>query len=118
MVKRTKTRRGRKTKRGGEPYSSASSYGNYVNGSGNDQYDRVFSQNSSINTHTGNAIIGVQGQVAGKRRRKGSKKIGGTLGMMLSQAIAPLSIFAMQQTYRNNKGNDYTRKQKYSPKRY
>lgn len=54
----------RKVKRGGA-YSSASSYGTYVNGSGNSQYDRVFSQNSPDAGNPSNNIWGVQGQNLG-----------------------------------------------------
>lgn len=49
-------------KYGGSAYSSASSYGTYVNGSGGSQYDRVFSQNSPDAGNPSNNIWGVQGQ--------------------------------------------------------
>ena len=55
----------RKVKRGGGAYSSASSYGTYVNGSGASQYDRVFSQNSPDAGNPSNNIWGAQGQNLG-----------------------------------------------------
>ena len=77
-------RRNRKM-RGGQSYSSASSYGSYVNGSGESQWDRVFTGSSP--TPYGNEIVGVQGQNSvipasvhssgnlsgGKRRSKGGQ---------------------------------------------
>ncbi len=48
--------------RGGSPYTSASSYGAYVNGSTNAQYSRVFDQNGPYGNVPGNAAIGAQGQ--------------------------------------------------------
>ncbi len=49
-------------KYGGGPYSSASTYGSYVNGSGDSQYNRVFSLNSPDASNPSNNIVGVQGQ--------------------------------------------------------
>ena len=46
----------------GGGYSSASSYGTYVNGSGDSQYNRVFSQTSPDAGNPSNNIWGVQGQ--------------------------------------------------------
>ena len=60
-------RRRRHKMRGGNgpsPYSSASSYSSYVNGSENSQYDRVFSQSGSYGSVPGNTSIGAQGQNA------------------------------------------------------
>lgn len=54
-----RTRRTRKMK-GGGPYTSASSYGTYVSGSTNAQYDRVFGPEYA--NVPGNVIIGAQGQ--------------------------------------------------------
>jgi hypothetical protein len=52
-------------KYGGGPYSSGSSYGTYVNGTGNSQYDRVFSLSSPDANNPSNSIWGVQGQNLG-----------------------------------------------------
>ena len=71
-------------------YSSASTYGEAVNGGVNDQFDRTFMGNGPA-TYTG-----VQGQKAGKRSRK---KRGGFFGGIINQAIVPFSILGMQQTY-------------------
>ena len=110
----------------GAPYSSASSYGSYVNGSENSQYDRVFSQAGSYASVPGNTSIGAQGQNAnmlgtpnasslsliqnaGSKRRRSHKKrntkkrYGGFLGQVINQAIVPLGLLGMQQTYRRNK---------------
>ena len=75
-------------------YTSASSWGTAVNGSGDSQFARTFEGQ-------GPAIYkGVQGQSAGSRKR--SKK-GGFWGEIISQALVPFSILGMQQTYRRNK---------------
>jgi hypothetical protein len=111
--------------RGG--YSSATSYGSYVNGSENSQYDRVFSQSGPYASVQGNMSIGAQGQNANlvggpnasslsliqsagtKRRRKRGhhtkKRRGGFLGQVLNQAIVPFTLLGMQQKYRRNKSN-------------
>jgi hypothetical protein len=113
----------------GAPYSSASSYGSYVNGSENSQYDRVFSQAGPYASVSGNTSIGAQGQNAnmlgtpnasslsliqnaGSKRRRSHKKrntkkrYGGFLGQVINQAIVPLGLLGMQQTYRRNKHNN------------
>jgi hypothetical protein len=46
-----------------------------VNGSGDDQYNRVFSQTGPDANSQSNAIIGLQGQKAGKRMRKGGVSV-------------------------------------------
>jgi hypothetical protein len=102
--------------RGGS-YSSASTYGTYVNGSPADQYNRVFDQSGAYGQIQGNALIGAQGQnvaplsrlptsselaliqKAGRRRHKK----GGFLGEVVNQAIVPLALLGMQQTYRRKK---------------
>lgn len=116
------SRRNRKM-RGGS-YSSASSYGTYVNGSGDAQYNRVFDQAGQFGKLQGNIIIGAQGQnvtpvsqvpnsnqlsliqSAGRRRR--SRK-GGFVGEVINQAIVPFSILGMQQTYRRKSGGRRSR---------
>jgi hypothetical protein len=102
--------------RGGS-YTSASSYGEYVNGSGASQWARTMDQSGPYGQIQGNVIIGAQGQnvtpvsqvpnagqlalvqKAGRRRRRG-----GFLGEVVNQAIVPLTILGMQQTYRRKRG--------------
>ena len=99
-------------------YSSATTYNEAVNGSGNEQFDRVFSQSSPDAMYPSNQSVGAQGQnlgyngstaiqKAGSRRRKK----GGFWTQVLNNAIVPLSIFGMQQTFRRKKtGGKRTRK--------
>ena len=95
-------------------YSSASTYGLAVNGSGNSQYDRVFNQGGKDGSFQSNAIIGLQGQRAGKRRssRSSRGRRGGFWGQIINQAIVPFGILGMQQTYRKKSGGKRTRKAK------
>lgn len=114
--------RGRRM-RGGS-YSSASTYGEYVNGSGASQYNRVFDQAGAYGQLQGNVIIGAQGQnvpppsqvpnasqlalvqKAGRRHRRG-----GFLGEVVNQAIVPFTLLGMQNTYRRKRGGRrHTRK--------
>jgi len=92
-------------------YSSAASYGIAVNGTGNSQYDRVFSQSDPDAKFQSNSIVGVQGQRAGSRRRRG-----GLWGQVINQAVVPFSILGMQQTYRRKRGGRKTRR--HSRRRY
>lgn len=108
---------------GGGNYSSASSYGTYVNGSGDSQYDRVFAQGSP---NQSNVIVGAQGQWATQpgtptntsmiqsagKKRSGSRKNrrGGLVGEVLSQALVPFGILALQQSYRKKRGGKTRRR--------
>lgn len=122
--RRNKTRS--RKMRGGN-YTSASTYGSYVNGTLGSQYNRVFSQEGPYGQIPGNTIIGAQGQNvmptsrnptpaemsliqnAGRRRHK--NKRGGFLGEVINQAIVPFSILGMQQTYKRKRGGKrHTRK--------
>jgi len=117
---------------GGAPYSSASSYSNYVNGSENSQYDRVFSQAGPYASVPGNTSIGAQGQNANisgapnanslaliqnagskrrssHKRRHTKKRYGGFLGQVINQAIVPFGLLGMQQSYRRNKYHNKSR---------
>lgn len=82
-------------------YSSAASFGAAVNGSGDSQYSRVFSQNSPYPPN-GNAIIGMQGQRAGSRRhrRRHSRRTykGGFMGA-ISTALVPFGLIGLQQMF-------------------
>ena len=109
------TKHSRRHRRMAGGYSSASTYGMHVSGDANSQYNRVFGPEYS--NVQGNVIIGAQGQnitpasqmptaanlaaaqSAGKRRGRG-----GFLGEVVNQAVVPLSLLGMQQTYRRKKG--------------
>jgi len=117
----------------GGSYSSATTYGNYVNGDLNAQDSRVLSNSSN---HS-NIIVGAQGQNSGysgapssqqlssiqnggrrKRRCKSKNKKGGFLGAVINQAIVPFGILGMQQSYRRNKyNNKNTNKRRFYSKR-
>lgn len=125
-------RRSNKVKRGGgnENYSSASSYGRFVSGTGNEQYNRVFSQSGADAGRQSNILTGAQGQnmhqpgnptaqnlsliqSAGRRRNRRSRrsKKGGVWGEVLNQAIVPFTILGLQQSYKRKKqGGKKTRK--------
>ena len=124
MVKHTKC----KSYRGGNAnYSSASTYGGYVNGSENDQYNRTFSTSGSNAGNQSNILIGAQGQnsqltgvptgeqlsriQSGGRRHK---KRGGFLGLgqVINQAIVPFSLVGLQHTYRHKKHGGKTRRRR------
>jgi hypothetical protein len=114
MARRSRSRRHSRKHRGGSTqgapnpssYSSAASYQEAVNGSANSQYSRVFDQ--AGNSSQSNAIVGIQGQRAGKRRRH--SKRGGFLGQVINQAIVPFGILGMQQTYRRKRGGRKSRR--------
>jgi len=107
--------------KGGEsqPYSSAATYQNWMLGSENDQYGRVFDQ-SGPNTSQSNAIManansGSVGylpyQRAGKGRRSSSRrggrrsKKGGFLGNVVNQAIVPFGLVGLNQYYGKRRGS-------------
>jgi hypothetical protein len=97
--------------RGGNNYTSAATYGSYVNGGTNAQFDRVFAQDGNPS----NIIFGVQGQNAqlagmpspqnlqliqsgGKKGKKG-----GLLGVgpILQQAAVPFALVALNNKYQS-----------------
>jgi hypothetical protein len=103
--------------KGGANYTSGTTYGQYVNGGTNDQFGRVFNQGGDFAGRQSNVLIGAQGQwgsspgmpsaqnlalvqKAGKSRRKR----GGFLGDIISQAVVPFSLLAMQNRYGSKKG--------------
>lgn len=109
---RKRSRRNKKhyrKKRGGtstiptSSYSSGSTFGTAINGSSDSQYTRVFGPNSPYPPN-GNAIIGVQGQRAGSRKRKSNKKSckksykGGFMGGIVD-AIVPASLIGLQRYF-------------------
>ena len=110
------SRRHRTRKMRGGSYTDGASYGMYVNGSGGSQWSRTMDQGGSYGQVPGNVIIGAQGQnvtptsqmptgtnlnliqSAGRRRRRG-----GFLGDVVNQAVVPLALLGMQQTYRRKR---------------
>ena len=122
--RRKSHRRGRKHRGGAAPnpssYSSASTYGMAVNGTGDSQFNRVFSQSGMDGRFQSNTIVGAQGQnlglpptvaqKAGGRRR--SKK-GGFWGEVINQAVVPFGILGLQQTYgKKRNGGGKTRRRR------
>lgn len=125
--RRHRSKRHRSMMGGNGNYSDGASYGMYVNGSGGSQWARTMDQSGPYGGVPGNVIIGAQGQNVsppsqippqsnlalvqkagtGKRRRKG-----GFLGEVINQAIVPLSILGMQQTYRRKRGGSKRRTRK------
>jgi hypothetical protein len=99
-------------------YSSAATYNLAVNGTGDSQYNRVFSQSGPDSQFPSNQSVGVQGQNLGypasvtmqKAGGKRKSKKGGFWGQILNQAIVPFSILGLQQTYRRKKNVNKTRK--------
>jgi len=108
-------KRGSRKMRGGS-YTSGSTYGSYVNGTGNEQFARTFDSTGQYGARAGSEYVGAQGQnaqqfgspsaqnlsliqSAGKRRKS---RRGGflELGGIINQAIVPFSILGMQQSYR------------------
>lgn len=112
--RRSRSHRQRRSQRGGS-YTSASTYGSYVNGTGDQQFSRTFDQSGPYGARMGTEYVGAQGQwsnqpnmpsaqnlsliqSAGSRRKRG-----GLFGEVLSQAIVPAAILGMQQTYRKRR---------------
>ena len=86
-------------------YTSASSWGSAVNGSGDSQFARTFEGPGS-----GPGVdTSVQGNKVGGGKKRTKK--GGFWGEIVSQALVPFSILGMQQTYKRNKhGGKRTRR--------
>ena len=122
-----KRRQSKRTRRGGNSanpasYSDAASYALATVGNSNTQYDNVFDISKS--QVQGNALVGLQGQTVGGRRSRGRsrgrsrsrsrsrsrKQKGGFFGGIISQALAPFTLLAMQQTFRRKKGGKGTRR--------
>jgi hypothetical protein len=102
----------RKHRRGGAGAASPSSYSDAASfmkatvGSGNQQYNNVFDIGKT--NSQSNAIVGLEGQRAGRRRSRSKKggskrKKGGFWGHVINQAIVPFSILGMQQSYRRKR---------------
>lgn len=114
---RKHSRRHRSRKLIGGSYTSASTYGSYVNGSPDSQFSRTFDQTGPYAARAGSEYVGAQGQwstqpniptsqnlalvqSAGKRRKS---RRGGFFGEVINQAIVPLGLLGLQQTYRKKR---------------
>jgi len=113
---RRRRRHHTRKQRGGN-YTSATTYGMYVNGTGGSQFDRTFSQAGDYANRFGSEYVGAQGQWANQpntpseanlsliqsagrrhRRHRRTRSRGGFYGSVLGQAIVPGTILAMQQS--------------------
>ena len=109
-------KRGSRKMRGGS-YTSGSTYGSYVNGSGDQQFARTFDTTGPYAARVGAEYVGAQGQnsqifgtpsdqnlslihLTSRRRRRSRRGGFLELGGVINQAIVPFSILGMQQTYR------------------
>jgi hypothetical protein len=124
--RRKSHRHGRKHRGGSAPnpssYSSASTYGMVVNGTGDSQFNRVFSQSGMDSKFQSNTIVGAQGQnlglpptVAQRAGGKRRSKKGGFWGQVINQAVVPFGILGLQQTYRrkNHRGGKTHRRRRH-----
>ena len=114
MAKHRRSHRHKRSQRGGS-YTSASTYGSYVNGSGEQQFARTFDQSGPYGARMGTEYVGAQGQWANQPNMPSAqnlsliqsagsrRKRGGLFGEVLSQAIVPAAILGMQQTYRKRR---------------
>lgn len=112
-------KRGSRKMRGGS-YTSASTYGSYVNGPLDAQFARTFDTTGPYAARVGTEYVGAQGQnsqqfgspsaqnlslvqSAGRHRRS---RRGGflELGGVINQAIVPFGILGLQQTYKKKNG--------------
>lgn len=113
----------------GGNYTSGSEYGTYVNSTGPSQFARTFDQTGPYGARFGSEYVGAQGQwstqpgtpsaqnlsliqSAGKRRSRSRSRKGGLWGQVINQAIVPLSILGMQQTFRRKKHGGKTHKRR------
>ena len=105
--------------RGGS-YTSASTYGSYVNGTPDSQFARTFDSTGPYASRVGSEYVGAQGQwsqqpgepsaqnldliqSAGKGRKHRKSRRGGFIGEVINQAIVPFGILGLQQTYRKKR---------------
>jgi hypothetical protein len=121
MARHSRRHRSRSRRMSGGSYHSGASYGEFVNGSANAQFDRTLGVQGQYGQVQGNVIIGAQGQnvqpasmmptsaqlnlasggQGGGRRRR---RRGGFLGEVVNQAIVPFALVGMQNTYRRKRG--------------
>jgi len=119
MARHSRRHRSSRSRRMRGGYSSATTYGEHVSGSGSSQWARTMDQSGPYGQIQGNVIIGAQGQnvapmdkiptqtqlnlaqtpmAGGRRRRRG-----GFLGEVVNQAVVPFALLGMQQTYRRKR---------------
>jgi hypothetical protein len=121
MTKHSRSRRhSRSRKMRGGNYTSASTYGSYVNGSGDSQFARTFDSTGPYASRAGSEYVGAQGQwsqqpgepsaqnlslvqSAGKGKKYRKSRRGGFIGEVINQAIVPFGILGLQQTYRKKR---------------
>ena len=119
-----KRRNSKRTRTGGinaanpASYSSAATYALASAGNSDTQYNNVF--DIGKNNQQGNGLVGLQGQTVGGRRKRSSSRSrsrsrsrsqkGGFWGGLISNALAPFSLLAMQQSFRRKKGANQTRR--------
>ena len=130
MAHKRRHSRGRKM-RGGS-YTSGSTYGGYVNGTGNEQFNRTFDIAGQYGSRAGSEYVGAQGQnaqqfgtpsaqnlsliqSAGRRRRRSRRGGFLELGGVINQAVVPFTLLGLQQTYRK-KSHGGRRSRKHSRK--
>lgn len=119
MPRRSRSRgRGRSYKGGAgaanpSSYSSGTTYMEQTVGGTNMQYDNVFLQGGK-DTSQSNAIVGLQGQRAGGRRRRYSKRG----GSFVTDAIVPAAFLAGTYLYSRRRGKPgYSKKRSFRRRR-
>jgi len=121
------SRRHRSRKMRGGSYTDGASYGMYVNGQGPSQWTRTMDQSGPYGQVQGNVIIGAQGQnvtptsqmpnssnlnLVQSAGGKGKHKRGGFLGEVVNQAVVPVALLGLQQTYGRKKKGGKTNKKR------
>ena len=119
MTKHSRSR-SRRMKGGSGNYTSASTYGTYVNGSPDSQFARTFDTSGPYANRVGAEYVGAQGQwsqqpntpteqnlsliqKAGKRGKRGKSRRGGFMSEVINQAVVPFALLGLQQTYRKKR---------------
>jgi|688.fasta_scaffold1563739_1 hypothetical protein len=122
MHRRSRSRgRGRKKSyRGGagaanpSSYSSAATFMEQTLGNANAQYNRVFDIAGPDGSRQSNAIVGIQGQRAGRRRRRSNKRG----GSFVTDAIVPAAFLAGTYLYSRRRGKPgYSKKRSFRRRR-
>ena len=121
-IGRSRSRGRSRTMKGGmnapnpSSYSSATTYGEAVNGSGDAQFSRVFDQAGIDGKFQSNSAVGAQGQnlgpspsasykMSGGKRSRGSRKSkkGGFFAGILNQAAVPFSLVGLNHLAKSMK---------------
>ena len=113
---RSRTMKGGMSAADPSSYSSATTYGEAVNGSGDSQFSRVFDQAGIDGKFQSNTSVGAQGQnlgpspsasykmTGGKRARRSRKsKKGGFFAGILNQAAVPFSLVGLNHLAKSMK---------------